>query len=95
MNQMIAADSKLFKFKSKFTSNTDDNSALYVEVAVPLKFLDNFWRTLDMPLINCEINLTLTWPENCVICKAYGTTILTITDTKLFQLKIIQNYYNI
>ena len=32
-----------------------------------LKYLSNFWRTLDMPLINCEVSLTLTWSENCVI----------------------------
>ena len=34
---------------------------------MPLKYLNNFWRTLDIPLINCEIHLTLTWSENCVI----------------------------
>ena len=34
---------------------------------VPLKHLRNFWRKLDMPLINCEINLILTWSENCVL----------------------------
>ena len=38
-----------------------------VETVVPLKYLSNFWRTLDMPLINCEINLILTWSENCVL----------------------------
>ena len=34
---------------------------------MPLKYLSNFWRTLDIPLINCEINLILTWSENCVL----------------------------
>ena len=34
---------------------------------MPLKYLSNFWRTLDMPLINYEINLILTWSEHCVI----------------------------
>ena len=34
---------------------------------VPLKYLSNFWRTLEMPLINCEVNLISTWSENCVI----------------------------
>ena len=34
---------------------------------MPLKHLSNFWKTLDIPLINCEINLILTWSENCVI----------------------------
>ena len=34
---------------------------------VPLKHLSNFWRTLNMPLTNCEISLTLRWSENCVL----------------------------
>ena len=38
-----------------------------LEIMVPLKYLSNFWRTLEMPLINCEINLILTWSTNCVI----------------------------
>ena len=38
-----------------------------VEIAVPLKYLSNFWGTLDIPLINCEVSLTLSWSENCVI----------------------------
>ena len=38
-----------------------------VEIAVPLKYLSNFWKNLDMPLINCEVPLTLTWFANCVI----------------------------
>ena len=37
------------------------------EIMVPLKSLSNFWRTLEMPLINCEINFILTWSANCVI----------------------------
>ena len=38
-----------------------------VEIAVPLKYLSNLWRTLNMTLINCEVSLILTWSENCVI----------------------------
>ena len=34
---------------------------------IPLKYFSNLYRTLEMPLINCEINLNLTWSENCVI----------------------------
>ena len=41
-----------------------------VEIAVTLKYLSNFWRTLEMPLINCKINLILTWPKDCVISSA-------------------------
>ena len=40
---------------------------LEVEVLVPLKHLDNFWRSLDMPLINCEIALLLSWYKECVL----------------------------
>ena len=38
-----------------------------VEIVVSLKYLNNFWKVLDIPRINCEINLILTWSENCVI----------------------------
>ena len=44
-----------------------NNTEKEVETIVPLKHLGNFWETLDIPLINCEINLILTWSENCVI----------------------------
>ena len=38
-----------------------------VEIAVPLKHLDNFWNSLNIPLINCEVSLSLSWFANCVI----------------------------
>ena len=38
-----------------------------VKVVVPLKLLSNFWRHLDIPLINCELELILTWFGNCVL----------------------------
>ena len=38
-----------------------------IEIMVPLKYFSNFWRTLEMPLINCEANLILTWSANCVM----------------------------
>ena len=56
------ANSKLFQFKVKITGNTSiSNNTKDVKIAVLLKYLSNFWRTLEMPLINCEINLILTW----------------------------------
>ena len=53
---------------------------------VPLKYLSNFLRTLEMPLINCEINLILTWSANCVIVYIVADQNVTfeITDTKLY-----------
>ena len=38
-----------------------------VKIVVPLKYLSNFWRHLDIPLINCEVELILTWFKNCVL----------------------------
>ena len=50
----------LFKFKQKITGSTGDDGKKNIEIMVPLKHLSNFWRTLEMPLINGEINLILT-----------------------------------
>ena len=69
------------------TGQTDDNGTKDFEIVVPLKYLNNFWKTLEMSLINCEINLILTWSENCVIVslavRNQGAT-FAITDTKLY-----------
>ena len=55
------ARSESFKCKIKITGKTPDaGNTKDVEKTVPLKYLTNFWRTLEMPLINCEINLILT-----------------------------------
>ena len=56
-----------FKFRRKITGRTESNGANIVEIIVPLKYLRNFWRTLEMPLTNCEINLIVTWSANCFI----------------------------
>ena len=69
MIQMIIKSFKnTFKFKIKKTWKTHANdNEKNVKIVVPLKYLSNFWRTLETPLINCEISLDLTWCENCVI----------------------------
>ena len=52
----------------KQTGQADDDGKIEnVEVMVLLKYLSNFWRTLEILLINCEVNLILTWSENCFI----------------------------
>ena len=56
-------NSASFKFKQKITGSTG-NGTKNVEIMVPLKYLSHIKRTLEMPLINCEINLILTWSEN-------------------------------
>ena len=55
-----------------------------VEIVVPLKYLSNFWRTLEMPLINCEDNLILTWSSTCVITNYTDARTFSITDTKFY-----------
>ena len=61
-------DSEPFSYKTYITGGLEcNNTEKEVEIAVPLKYLSNFWRTLDIPLINCKINLILTWSESCVI----------------------------
>ena len=54
-------DSKSFRSNIKLTCKTlEDGNAKDAEIIVPLKYLSNFWRTLEMPLINCEVILILT-----------------------------------
>ena len=79
--------SESFKFQIKTigktlaASNTKD-----VEIIVPLKYLSN-WRILEMSLINCEVNLILTWSPTCVISSATGLTKFKITE-KNFMLQL-------
>ena len=69
------------------TGQTGDNGTKNVEIMIPLNYLSNFWRTFEMPLINCEVNLILNWSENCVIVSTVvenQIATFAITDTKLY-----------
>ena len=67
------ADSESFKSKIKITGKTpNDDNEKDVEIMVPLRYLSNFWRTLEMPLINCEVNRISTWSSTCVITNSTG-----------------------
>ena len=91
-NGANATDS--FNFKTKLTgqtaaNNNDGNIAgrVNVEIMVPLKYLSNFWRTLEMPLSNCEVEIILNWSANCVIIYTNVNDqfpIFTITETNLY-----------
>ena len=59
-----------------------------VEIMVPLKYLSNFWRTLETPLINCKVNLILTWSSTCVITNSTGGGPFEISDTKPYVLVV-------
>ena len=76
-----------FNFKAKITGQTEDDGTKDVEIIVPLKYLSNFWRTLEMPLINCEANLILTWSSTCILISTNipnQNATFAITDTKLY-----------
>ena len=79
-------------------ANPNYEVELEVEISIPLKYLGNFWRSLDIPLINCEITLILSWYKDCVLVNkairdAAGAVLevnapskaeLSITDCKLY-----------
>ena len=67
-------NSETFKYKNKIIGNTynvtagkDRLGTKKIELAIPLKYLGNFWRALNIPLISCEVFLELRWNKNCVI----------------------------
>ena len=84
-----------FKYKASGIGDTENNGTKKgVKIAVLLKYLSNFWRSLEMPLINCKVELLLKWIENCVLTTAEiganadatgadGAT-FEITDAKLY-----------
>ena len=84
-----------FKYKANLIGNTEtDRTKKRVKIAVPLKYLNNFWRSLELPLINCKVELSLRWIENCVLTSAAvdananntgaDSATFKITDTKLY-----------
>ena len=79
------ADSESFKSKIKITGQIPAaGNEKDVEIMVPLKYLSNFGRTLEIPLINCEGILVLTWSSTCVIANSTGAETFKITETKLY-----------
>ena len=58
----IPNNSSSYKYKSSFITNRNN-----VKIPAPLKYLSNFWRSLEMLLINCKVEFSLTWNENCIL----------------------------
>ena len=77
-----------FKYKANLIGNTVTDGANRkkenVKIAVPLKYLINFWRSLEMPLINCKVKLSLGWYEECILSNEGNAATFTITDAKLY-----------
>ena len=84
-------NSASFKFKQKMTGRTAAISTKNVEIMVPLKYLSNFWRTLEMPLTNFEINLISAWSDKCVLSNDAKATIFAITDKKCSSCNFINS----
>ena len=87
VNFKCANTTDSFNFIGKMTGQAGNDGTKNIEIMVPLKYLSNFWRTLEMPLINYEITLILTWHADCVIVYtnvANQNAILEIKDTKLY-----------
>ena len=80
-------NSASFKFKQQITGQTENGGTKDVEIMFPLKHLDNFWRTLEMPLINCEISHQLKRSKSCILVAgtvANQNPRFQINDTKFY-----------
>ena len=87
INDLTTNTSSSFKYKVKLLGNPvlDGNIAKRsVKVVVPLKYLSNLFRSLEMPLINCKIKLNLTWKKKCVLSTDAGDAVFIINDTEMY-----------
>ena len=75
-------------YKSKLISGTDDNDVKKVKLVMPSKYINNFFRSLEMTLVNCKIDLELTWHKDCMISSANAAAgqvvSFMVTNTKLY-----------
>ena len=72
---MTINNSQSFKNKAALVGKTANNSngknyAKDTKIVVPLVYLSNFWRSLEMPLINCKVHLELNWIKDCILFSA-------------------------
>ena len=80
-------NSSSFKYKVKLLGNpvlVNNVATRNIKVVVPLKYLSNFFRSLEMPLINCKIKLNLTWKKECVVSTDPVNAVFIINDTKMY-----------
>ena len=84
---LTANNSASFKYKVNLLGNPVVTNCIVkrnLKIVVPLKYLSNFFRSLEMPLINCKIKLNLTWIKECVLSTDAGNAVFIINDTKLY-----------
>ena len=87
--ELAINNSQLFKYKAALLGKTADainntnSSVKEAKIVVPLKYLSNFWRSLEMPLVNCKVYLEVSWIEDCILSSAGNSAKFEITDAKL------------
>ena len=84
---LTADNSSSLKYKIRLLGNpivANNIARINVKVVVPLKYLSNFFRSLEMPLINCKIKINLTWKKECVLSTDDGNAVFIINDTKMY-----------
>ena len=87
IDDLTVDNSNSFKYKVSLLGNpvaADNIAKRSVKVVVPLKYLSNFFRSLEMSLINCKIKLNLTWKKECVLSTDAGNAVFIINDTKMY-----------
>ena len=87
IDDLTVDSSNSFKYKVSLLGNpvvADNIAKRSVKVVVKLKYLSNFFRSLEMPLINCKIKLNLTWEKECVLSTDAGNAVFIINDTKMY-----------
>ena len=87
IDDLTVDNSNSFKYKVSLLGNpvvADNIAKRSVKVVVPLKYLSNFFRSLEMPLINCKIKLNLTWKKECVLSTDAGNAVFIVNDTKMY-----------
>ena len=87
INDLTSDTSSSFKYKVSLLGNpvvANNIARINVKVVVPLKYLSNFFRSLEMPLINCKIKLNLTWKKESVLSTDDGNAVFIINDTKMY-----------
>ena len=92
-NANVVNDTTSLVYESKLIKGTDNNNVNNAKLVVPLKYVSKFSRSLEMPSVNCKIDLELTWHKDCMISSANAAAgqvvSFMITDTKLYYLLLL------
>ena len=92
--ELTINNSQSFKYKAALLGKTanvvndTDSSVKETKPVVPLKYLSNFWRSLEMPLINCKVFFELNWIEDCIFSSAGNSAKFAIADAKIHVPKV-------